>query len=147
MHSTGSTWLTYRRKFNYTGHRRWLHTYHKWRQNARSFDCKQELGVTPVVSDGDEIIRQLQRLVCVNEDTERGKQKRTVNQGHGANEEVVWKKKSIFFTLLYWKNNLLRHNLDVMHIEKNVMDNILGTLLDMKEKTKDNHAARLDLRK
>jgi transposase-like protein len=50
-----------------------LHTYHKWRQNARSFDGKQELGVTPVVSDGDEIIRQLQRLVCMNEDTERGK--------------------------------------------------------------------------
>jgi hypothetical protein len=42
---------------------------------------------------------------------------------------------------------LLRHNLDVMHIEKNVTNNILGTLLDIKEKTKDNHAARLDLRK
>jgi hypothetical protein len=34
-----------------------------------------------------------------------------------------------------------------MHIEKNVTDNILRTLLDMKEKTKDNHATRLDLHK
>jgi hypothetical protein len=34
-----------------------------------------------------------------------------------------------------------------MHIKKNVMDNIIGTLLDMNEKTKDNHAARLDLSK
>jgi hypothetical protein len=65
----------------------------------------------------------------------------------GQNEIAVWKKKSIFFTLPYWKDNLLRHNLDVMHIEKNVMDNIIGTLLDMKVKTKDNHAARLDLHK
>jgi hypothetical protein len=32
-----------------------------------------------------------------------------------------------------------------MHIEKNVMDNILGTILDIKGKTKDNLAARLDL--
>jgi hypothetical protein len=47
--------------------------------------------------------------------------------------------------LLYWKDNLLRHNLDVMHIEKNVMDNILGTILDIKGKTKDNLVARLDL--
>jgi len=55
------------------------------------------------------------------------------------------KKKSIFFRLPYWKDNLLRHNLDVMHIEKNVMDNILGTILDIKGKTKDNHAACKDL--
>jgi hypothetical protein len=55
------------------------------------------------------------------------------------------KKKSIFFRLPYWKDNLLRHNLDVMHIEKNVMDNILGTILDIKGKTKDNLQARQDL--
>jgi hypothetical protein len=52
--------------------------------------------------------------------------------------EKVWKKKYIFFKLPYWKDNLLRHNLDVMHIKKNVMDNILGMLLDIKGKTKDN---------
>jgi len=32
-----------------------------------------------------------------------------------------------------------------MYIEKSVTDNILGTLLDMKEKTKDNHTSCLDL--
>jgi hypothetical protein len=57
----------------------------------------------------------------------------------------LWKKKSIFFRLPYWKDNLLRHNLDVMHVEKNVMDNILGTMLDIKGKTKDNAQARQDL--
>jgi hypothetical protein len=54
----------------------------------------------------------------------------------------VWKKKNLIkkkiFRLPYWKDNLLRHNFDVMHIEKNVMDNIIGTLLDIKGKTKDN---------
>ena len=32
-----------------------------------------------------------------------------------------------------------------MHIEKNVMDNILGTLLNLKDWTKDNYKAYLSL--
>ena len=32
-----------------------------------------------------------------------------------------------------------------MHIEKNVMDNILGTVLNLKEWTKDNYKARHNL--
>jgi hypothetical protein len=67
------------------------------------------------------------------------------NQEEPVAAEVLWKKKSIFFRLPYWKDNLLRHNLDVMHIEKNVMDNILRTLLDIKGKSKDNLQARQDL--
>jgi hypothetical protein len=59
--------------------------------------------------------------------------------------KILWKKKSIFFKLPYWKDNLLRHNLYVMHIEKNVMDNILGTILDIKGKIKDNLQACQDL--
>jgi hypothetical protein len=57
----------------------------------------------------------------------------------------MWKKKRIFFRLSYWKDNLLRHNHDVMYIEKNVVNNILGTILDIKGKTKDNIEARKDL--
>jgi hypothetical protein len=57
----------------------------------------------------------------------------------------VEKEKCFFFLLPYWKDNLLRYNLDVMHIKKNVMDNILGTILDIKGKTKDDLAACQDL--
>lgn len=39
----------------------------------------------------------------------------------------------------------LRHNLDVMHIEKNVCDSIIGTLLNIKGKTKDGIESRRDL--
>ncbi|XP_077237173.1 uncharacterized protein LOC143878834 [Tasmannia lanceolata] len=62
-------------------------------------------------------------------------------------KEHNWKKKSIFFTLPYWESLLLRHNLDVMHIEKNVCDNVIGTLLNIEGKSKDGVKARLDLRK
>ena len=41
---------------------------------------------------------------------------------------------------------MLRHNLDVMHIEKNVVDNIIDTLLNLDRKTKDNLKARQDLK-
>ena len=57
-----------------------------------------------------------------------------------------WTKKSIFFKLPYFKTLLLRHNLDVMHIEKNVCDCIIETILDIKGKTKDNNNSRLDLK-
>ena len=40
---------------------------------------------------------------------------------------------------------MLPHNLDVMHIEKNICENILWTLLKVEGKTKDTTNARLDL--
>ena len=56
-----------------------------------------------------------------------------------------WTKQSIFWELSYWKDNLLRHNLDVMHIEKNFFDNLFNTIMDVKDKSKDNVKAQLDL--
>lgn len=63
----------------------------------------------------------------------------------GANE-LNWSKRIILFDLPYWSTLLLRHNLDVMHIEKNVCDKIIGTLLDIEGKSKDNLKARKDTR-
>lgn len=40
---------------------------------------------------------------------------------------------------------MLRHNLDVMHMEKNVSENLLGTLLGIEGKTEDTLQSRLDL--
>ena len=41
---------------------------------------------------------------------------------------------------------MLHHNLDIMHIEKNVVNNIIGTLLNMGGKTNDNLKAHQDLK-
>ena len=41
--------------------------------------------------------------------------------------------------------NLLCPNLDVMHIEKNVFENIFNTIIDLKGKSKDNIKARMDI--
>jgi len=56
--------------------------------------------------------------------------------------DVLRTKKSIFFELPYSKDNKLRHNLDVMHIEKNVCDNILGTILNVNKKSRDHANVR-----
>ncbi|KAI5335221.1 hypothetical protein L3X38_025354 [Prunus dulcis] len=51
----------------------------------------------------------------------------------------------MFFELPCWSKLKLRHNLDVMHVEKNVFDTLVGTILDIEGKTKDTIKARLDL--
>ena len=59
--------------------------------------------------------------------------------------ELNWTKNSIFLELPYWSNLLIRHNIDVMHVEKNICDNMLSTLLDISGKMKDNNKAQLDV--
>ncbi len=71
-----------------------------------------------------------------------GKRKRPSTQDF---KENPWKKMSIFYELSYWRSLFVRNCLDVMHIEKNVLESIVGTLLDDPCKTKDGRKARLDL--
>ena len=60
---------------------------------------------------------------------------------------IIEPKKSIFLDFLYSKDNPLRHNLDVMHIEFSFfVDNLLNTVVDVKDKTKDNSKARKNLK-
>lgn len=58
---------------------------------------------------------------------------------------VKWR--SIFLFLPYWKDLLLYHNLDVMHIENKMCDHIVRTLLDIDEKPIGNLNARKDLKR
>nr|GEY20485.1 hypothetical protein [Tanacetum cinerariifolium] len=45
-----------------------------------------------------------------------------------------------------WHTNLIRHNLDVMYVEKNLFNNIFNTIMDDNDKTKDNGKARQDVK-
>jgi hypothetical protein len=59
---------------------------------------------------------------------------------------IPFKKQSIFFKYLpYWKDLQTCHNIDLMHVTKNVFDNIIRTLLDMPRKTKDGLKSRTNL--
>ncbi|XP_021743330.1 uncharacterized protein LOC110709416 isoform X2 [Chenopodium quinoa] len=124
------------RKICYMDYRCFLPLNHKWR-DSKTFDGKVERRPAPKPLCGDEMLAQMSGL----EDLKFGKDVKHPKRADN------WRKISIFFELPYWSRLLLRHNLDVMHIEKNVFDNILGTLLDIRGKSKDHIKARHDLKK
>ncbi|KAL8118490.1 hypothetical protein AgCh_016132 [Apium graveolens] len=55
-----------------------------------------------------------------------------------------WTYISPFFELPYWETLSLRHNIDIMHNEKNFVDNIFYTILDDGKNSKENTKARND---
>ncbi|CAN1153447.1 hypothetical protein LINPERHAP2_LOCUS19416 [Linum perenne] len=138
---TMSTWLYKGAEFCYMGHRRWLPTGHRWRRDKESFDGTKEKRIQPRSFSGDDLLSQMQDLEGIPL-TKCTKTKVKIDHKFRGDN---WNKKSIFFCLPYWKSNLLRHNLDVMHIEKNVCDNVLGTIMNLAGKTKDTLKTRLDL--
>ena len=60
-------------------------------------------------------------------------------------DELNWRKKIIFWELPYRLSLLLRHNLDVMHVEKNMCDSLSGIIMKIDGKSKDTNNARFDL--
>jgi hypothetical protein len=136
---TSSLRLKYGRKQCYMGHRRFLPVNHIWRKNKSSFDNTREIRNQPRQLTGDDVITQLENLELGTFGKSTRKRKRNEEVNHN------WKKKSVFFELSYWRTILLRHNLDVMHIEKNICESVVGTLLDIEGKTKDTLKSRLDL--
>ena len=133
-YGTNSRYLKHSRKMFYMDHHVFLPMDHPWRSNKRSFNGKTEFRPPPAPLKGIDVLNSLRDFENVF-----GKKKKRSNDG-------PWKKRSILFELPYWQHNLLRHNLDVMHIEKNIVDSILGTLLDISGKTKDHAKARYDLK-
>ncbi|XP_044416520.1 uncharacterized protein [Triticum aestivum] len=119
--------LKHGKKSCFMGHRRFLPPGHKFRFDEKSFDGTVEHRAEPRTYYG----RQAEEEIKALGDFKQSK---------------TYKGLSSLFTLPYWDYNLVRHNLDVMHIEKNVCDNILGTLLGLDGKSKDNLSARLDLK-
>jgi len=53
--------------------------------------------------------------------------------------------KAFFWEVLYWRKLLICHNLDVMYTGKNVCEQIIHKIMDVKGKTKDDVSARRDL--
>jgi hypothetical protein len=122
-------------------HRRFLPLNHRYRKNRKDFFVgRVEKDVASPRLSGEELHDVVSEYGDIVFGLQSGKQK---FPGFGLTHN--WVKRSIFFELPYWKTNLLRHNLDVMHIEKNMFENIFNTVMDVKGKTKDNIKARLDI--
>ncbi|GJU24165.1 hypothetical protein Tco_1162786 [Tanacetum coccineum] len=125
------------------GHKRFLKKPHIWRR-SHDFNGEIEDGDPPRKFDQVDIMAQLVRLPT------RVKGKHPMYGGVKIKRNVLvdlnWTKRSIFYELEYWSFLTLKHNLDVMYIEKNVLEIILNTLL-MNDKSKDTTKARQDLKR
>ncbi|CAM8880716.1 unnamed protein product [Rhodiola kirilowii] len=121
-----ATYLTER--MAYQSHRRWLSKDHAWRKASDKFNGQVELRDIPPSLSGHEILDEI-----LNHDFP------TVSlhprfKARGNTEKLCWTHKSIFYELPYWSAFIQPYSLDVIHIEKNVFDNIIGTILALEGK-------------
>ncbi|XP_020872338.1 uncharacterized protein LOC110226091 [Arabidopsis lyrata subsp. lyrata] len=137
--------------------RRRLRPDHPYRRRKVWFDNTVELGTANRIQSGAEIYECLRdfRNEFGRPLEKKGKRKRM--EADDDDDDVIaaqeyeedddqwrWKKMSIFFQLAYWKDLPVRHNIDVMHVEKNVSDALLSILMH-NGKSKDGLKARQDL--
>jgi len=101
----------------------------------KAFNGTSEIDSAPKPLSGNEVLDQVKDIKTMFGKTPK----------KDRSDKNIWKKKSIFFDLPYWCNLHVRHCLDVMHVEKNVCDSLVGTLLNIKGKTKDGLKCRQDL--
>jgi hypothetical protein len=128
-------------KIGYIGHRRFLPKYHTYRR-SKLFKEKAEPRDPPRKYTQEELAEKLETVkdYVPGKNPAINKQKRPV-----VTDEPTWNLKASLHDLTYWSELKLAHNLDVLHIEKNICDNILGTLPELEGKNKDTVNARIDL--
>ena len=141
-HSQAFTLTNGRKTTWFDNHRKFLPFDHAFRRNKNSFlKNRIEMASPPPIMTGEQILKQINDLGL----------KKVIDIDYEVINEPIckacgWNKRSIFWDLPYWSSNLIRHNLDVMHIEKNVFENVFNTVMQVEGKTKDNEKAREDLK-
>ncbi|XP_078152644.1 uncharacterized protein LOC144547837 [Carex rostrata] len=122
-------------------HRCMLPMDHPFRRDKTNFiKGREEWDGPPPRLMGEQILEEVNKLGDMSWGKDVG-----LAQFEGYGVTHHWQKKSIFWSLPYWKDNLLPHNIDMMHTEKNFTEALVNTLLSMGKKTKDNEKARKDL--
>ncbi|WMV58507.1 hypothetical protein MTR67_051892 [Solanum verrucosum] len=126
----------------FDNHRKFLPINHPYRKDKNSFRKNRVVTMPPTpLRSGEDVLKEIEEL-GLKKVTELGADiiNRQISKFSG------WKKRSIFWDLPYWSTNFIRHNLDVMHIEKNFFENVFNTVLEVDGKTKDNPKSREDLK-
>jgi hypothetical protein len=139
--------LTASKKIVYMRHRRFLSKGHRYRQKKmdKYFDNNVELQSTAPLgnSKGKRVFNIVSNLKFVFEKkTKDEKTRKDVKP----TPRATFKKKSIFFEYLsYWPELDVCHAIDGMHVQKNMFESLIGTLLDMKGTTKEGLNSRIDM--
>jgi hypothetical protein len=134
-----SQYLSESRKIVYMGHRHYIPMKHLFQSMKDQFNGNTEKRCPSPHITGHEVYEMVKNVHVV-----LAKWKRT---SKNIKKDDTWKKQSIFLELPYWKELDVHHSIDVMHVEKNVCESLLGTLLNTDRKTRDHGHARADLKK
>ncbi|KAL5840762.1 hypothetical protein ACOSQ4_013370 [Xanthoceras sorbifolium] len=102
----------------YMGHRRFLPMNHTFQKNKIWFNGKEEMDEPPTILDDKQV-----RVACAEVENDWGK---ATNKKRKRKCHPIWKK-------------------NMMHIQKNICESLLGTLLNINGKTKDGVNSRKDL--
>nr|XP_025880314.1 uncharacterized protein LOC107280544 [Oryza sativa Japonica Group] len=136
-----------RNKIAYIGHYRFLPRGHRLRRN-NEYSGLHGTNDPPGKFTKAELLAELEKVRHVKpgiKQKESRKRKRSALDSDKTANVKIWSRRVCLWDLEYWKNLKVRHNLDVMHIEKNICESLVGTILDIHGKTKDTVNARLDL--
>ncbi|XP_042448989.1 uncharacterized protein LOC122033906 [Zingiber officinale] len=115
------------KKMSFAGHRRFLSWFHPYRRQMKEFNGMEELGEAARPLSRIKLFDKLSDIMCE----------------FGKKISVRGTKKNAKANKLEVNKHLhVRHCLDVMHIEKNVFESLINTLMNVKGKAMDNVEAR-----
>jgi hypothetical protein len=115
-------------------------------KNKKAFDGTIEKRHAPKIHSGEHMFRMVKNLKVVLGKEKCGVGKKTKKVGKNAEKNVEnngnetsgsFKKRSIFCNVPYWKDLMVCHSIDVMHVEKDMCEALVDTLLDIPGKIKD----------
>ncbi|KAL0361017.1 UNVERIFIED_CONTAM: hypothetical protein Sradi_3786200 [Sesamum radiatum] len=128
-----------RKAYYFDCHRQFLPLDHLYRRNKKAFTKNRvERRVARPRLTGEQICNWVQEFSPAVEVSLSLQTAKVVS--------ISGQKKKHLLGARVLSRHLIRHNLGVMHIEKNVFDDVFNTVMDIKEKTKDNLNARKDLK-
>nr|XP_023899147.1 uncharacterized protein LOC112011004 [Quercus suber] len=125
-------------KIGFINYRAYLPMEHRWRQSwlHNGLSEKRKRSLELQVEKIQEQLDRMPNIILGKHPSNKKKQ---------LIGEPNWSKASILYKLPYWKNKKLKHNIDVMCVEKNISESTYGTLLGIEGKNKDINKARIDL--
>jgi hypothetical protein len=150
MDETGDIRLKHCKKVAYMGHRRFLRADRMYQKIRRLLMGQLKNIVPQRYTVGNMCLgwsRILKFFLVRGKEEEVKKTKKTgKNAENNGNKTLgLFKQRSIFWNLPYWKDLMMRQEIDVMHVRKNVCEALVSTLLDIPGKTKYTLNAWMDL--
>ncbi|KAL6658573.1 hypothetical protein ACP70R_004159 [Stipagrostis hirtigluma subsp. patula] len=147
LDKTAHMYLTHSTKTVYMRHRRFLRRDHRYCTTKASFDATAERDFGLETRSGKHVFEMVKKIkVVLGKKVGKGKKRKKTATSEDEGHAHLFKKSSIFFKYLpYWADLQVRHAIDDMHLEKNVFDSVIGTVMDTSSKPKDSLKSRKDL--